>query len=395
MADIARNAALDPAGASALIAHLRNGMPRTRAELAAVSGLGRSTITTRVASLLETGLLAPVGDAASTGGRPPAQFALNPAARVIVAADFGATHATIALTNLTGTILHSAREELEIGLGPATVLTRAVEVIDRLLAQSGRNRSEIAAVGIGLPGPVEHETGRPSNPPIMPGWDAFDVPTWMQQHLPVPVLVDNDVNIMALGERATVYPSTNHLLFVKVSTGIGAGVISGGALQRGARGIAGDLGHVRVPRGAGINCRCGNTGCLEAIASGPAIAASLSSNGIAAKTTRDVVTLVRQGDVDAIRAVRQAGRDLGEVLLTCVSLINPSVIVIGGSLADTGEHLLAGAREVVYSQAVPLATEDLAIVPSRTAENAAVLGAAAMAIEHAFSPAGMEVLTNS
>lgn len=207
------------------------------------------------------------------------------------------------------------------------------------------------------------------------------------------MLVDNDVNIMALGERAFAWPNTEHLMFVKVATGIGAGVISGGLLQRGAQGIAGDIGHVQVARGAGIPCHCGNRGCLEALASGPAIAKALREAGLDVASSRDVIELVKRGNIEAIQAVRQAGRDIGEVLTAAVSLINPSVIAIGGSMARAGEHLIAGVREIVYTRSMPLATEHLSIVQSSAAENAAVLGASMLAIHHALSPAGVDALS--
>ncbi len=212
------------------------------------------------------------------------------------------------------------------------------------------------------------------------------MPGWVQQHLQVPVLVDNDVNIMALGERAIAWPTTSHLMFVKVATGIGSGVISGGRLQRGAQGVAGDIGHVHVARGADVPCHCGNRGCLEALASGPAIARALRAQGVPAENGNDVVALVKRGNIDAIQAVRQAGRDIGEVLTACVSLMNPSVIALGGSMARVGEHLIAGVREVVYTRSIPLATEHLSIVQSATAENAGIIGASVLAIEHALSP---------
>jgi len=261
-----------------------------------------------------------------------------------------------------------------------------VEAGRELLASIDRGPKDLIAIGIGLPGPVQHSTGLPINPPIMPGWDRFDVPGWVQQHLEVPVLVDNDVNIMALGERAVAWPNATHLVFVKVATGIGSGIISGGLLQRGAQGIAGDIGHVQIPRASGIACHCGNRGCLEAIASGPAIAASLRESGLDVESNQAVVDLVKRGNIEAIQAVRQAGRDIGEVLTTCVSLINPSVIAIGGSMARVGEHLIAGMREVVYTRSTPLATEHLSIVQSKTAEKAGVLGASVLAVEHVLSP---------
>jgi glucokinase len=175
-------------------------------------------------------------------------------------------------------------------------------------------------------------------------------------------------------------------MFVKIATGIGAGLISGGTLQRGAQGVAGDIGHVQVARAANVPCRCGNRGCLEAIAAGPAIARTLREQGVEAHTGSDVVDLVKRGSIEAIQAVRQAGRDIGEVLTTCVSLVNPSVIAIGGSMARVGEHLIAGVREVVYTRSTPLATEHLSIVQSAAADRAAILGASMLAVEHALSP---------
>jgi predicted NBD/HSP70 family sugar kinase len=243
---------------------------------------------------------------------------------------------------------------------------------------------------MGLPGPVEHATGRPINPPIMPGWDRYDVPQRVQIDLDVPVLVDNDVNIMALGEL-TAFPDTSDLVFVKVATGIGAGIISGGALQRGAQGTAGDVGHVRVARAGDVRCRCGNTGCLEAVAAGPALARTLREEGLPAETGQDVVDLTRAGDLTALRIVRQAGRDLGEVLATMVNLINPAVVVIGGRLSGAGEHLLAGIREVVYQRSLPLATEHLRLRASSVGDQAAVKGAVALAIGHALSPQQIEL----
>jgi glucokinase len=392
MVDISRGSALGVSGASELFQLLRDGAPRTRASLAQSTGLARSTIAARVDELMGLGLVTPVADAASTGGRPPSQFALNPGARVVLAADLGASHATIAVTDLSGTVLAQHGEPMNIASGPEAVLGWMVEAGHELIDGLGRDRHDLAAIGIGVPGPVEHSTGRPVNPPIMPGWDRFDVPGWVQQHLEVPVLVDNDVNIMALGERVVAFPHVEHLMFVKVATGIGSGVISGGLLQRGAQGIAGDIGHVQVARGAGVPCHCGNRGCLEALASGPAIARALREQGIEAHSGRDVVDLVKRGDLDAIQAVRQAGRDIGEVLTACVSLVNPSVIAIGGSMARAGEHLIAGVREVVYTRSMPLATEHLAIVQSAAAENAAVLGASMLAIHHALSPEGIDAL---
>lgn len=377
-------------GVGDLFQILRDGRPRTRADLAARTGQARSTIAARVDQLLASGLVVPAGEASSTGGRPPATFAFNPGVRVVLAADLGATHAHLALTDLASTVLAERYEDLAIAEGPDVVLGRVAALGLEMLDEVGRPLSDLVGVGVGLPGPVEHSTGRPTNPPIMPGWDNFDVPGRLAETFPVPVLVDNDVNIMALGEHATHWPGVDHLLFVKVATGIGSGIISDGALRRGAQGAAGDLGHIAVPGGSQALCRCGNTGCLEAIASGSAIAAALREEGIDARGPSDVVRLVRAGDLRASHMVRQAGREIGAVLAAAVSMLNPSVIVIGGRLAESGEHLMAGIRETVYQRSLPLATQHLRIVASRNNGRVGVLGASTLAAEHALSPESIE-----
>ncbi|NUT72767.1 ROK family transcriptional regulator [Pseudarthrobacter sp. C4D7] len=373
-------------GPGELLRILRDGHPRTRADMAAITGLGRGAISSRLEPLLELGLVVPVSDAASTGGRPSARLAFNPGARVAAAADVGATHVTVALTDLSGGILIETTEPLEISRGPEIVLDCVAMTLSSHLKAMNRPASDIVAVGIGLPGPVEHSTGKPTSPPIMPGWDGFDVPTYLQRTFEVPILVDNDVNIMAIGERATCWPSEDNMIFLKVATGIGSGVISGGTLQRGAAGVAGDVGHIAVSNAAGIQCRCGKTACLEAIAGAPAIAAHLRDNGLEAFTADDVVSFVRSGDLAAIQAVRQAGRDIGEMLNMCVSFINPSLIVVGGSLARSGEHLIAGIRETIYARSTPLATQHLTIIQSETGPEAGVVGASILAVEHALAP---------
>ncbi|MCS5713939.1 ROK family protein [Herbiconiux sp. CPCC 205716] len=364
---------------------LRDGQPRTRSELAGMTGLARSTVALRIDALMRLALLKPVSDAVSTGGRPSTQFALDPIGHSVLGVDVGASHVRVAVSDLTGGVLEESAVDLDIAAGPREVLDRVMRLGSELVASAGDRVGPLIAVGVGLPGPVEHSTGRPMNPPIMPGWHRYDVAGVLGAHFGVPALVDNDVNIMALGERELAWPEVDDLIFVKIATGIGAGVISGGALQRGAQGTAGDLGHVYVARGAGVHCRCGNEGCLEAIASGSAVARALSHGGSPVATSADVVELVRQGDIDAIQAVRQAGRDLGEVLTTCVSLMNPSTIVLGGALSAAGEHLIAGVREAVYTRAMPFATQHLEITKSRMGADAAIAGAGVLAIQSALS----------
>ena len=379
-----------PGRAGDIFQLLRDGRARTRAELAGITGLARSTVATRIDALISSGLVGPAGEATSSGGRPPSRFAFNPAARVVLAVDVGATHVALAVTDLGGSVLAERRVDQQVADGPEKVLGLVVREAAKLLASASRGLADLAGVGIGLPGPVEHDTGRPVKPPIMPGWDGFDVVRFVQRSLPVPVLVDNDVNIMALGERTAHWPDHDNFIFVKVATGIGAGIISSGELQRGANGTAGDLGHVRVPRGDDVLCRCGNHGCLEALASGPAIAAALRGEGLEAAKGADVVRLVAHGNQQAIQAVRQAGRDVGDVLATVVNLLNPSVIVIGGSIGESGEHLVAGVREVVYRRSLPLATSQLRVGLSHAGDKAAILGASQLVTRHVLSPAVIE-----
>lgn len=390
MVDALRPAAAANPGAGEIFQILRDGTARTKAELAALTGLARSTVALRVDALLAAGLLRPAGEAVSTGGRPPARLAFNSRAGVVLAVDLGATHATIAVADLAGVILDSRTRTIDIGDGPESLLDVILADGAALLDAPASAGISLLGIGIGVPGPVEHSTGRPTNPPIMPGWDRFDVPGYVQRTFDVPVLVDNDVNILALGEHATTWPHVDDLIFVKVSTGIGAGIIAGGQLQRGAQGSAGDMGHVQVPSGSGSAREPGDERDLEALASGAALATALRAGGHEASSPADVVDLVRAGNAAAIEATRQAGRDVGEVLATVVNLLNPSIIVLGGSIARAGEHLLAGVREVVYRRSIPLATQHLAIVQSQAGDRAAVLGAAIMVAREVLSPANVD-----
>ncbi|MDB1086443.1 ROK family transcriptional regulator [Streptomyces sp. ACA25] len=376
-----------PAASTAVLLQLvRDGRPRTRAELAAQSGLARSTVAERIDALLDSGLLRHTDKGPSTGGRPPSMYAFNPEARVVLAADVGATHVNAALTDLAGEVLAEEDRPIDIAAGPEAVLEDLCRLGGALLEQVGRTQADLLGIGIGLPGPVEHSSGRPTNPPIMPGWDGFDVPGYVRQRLGAVTLVDNDVNIMAIGEHRAHWAEAQHMIYVKVATGIGSGLIAGGQLHRGSQGVAGDMGHVRLPDGAQVPCRCGNVGCLEAVASGAALAHRLTELGHPAGSSGDVVALARNGSVTALNLVRQAGRDIGEVLAAAVSFFNPSVIVVGGALSQAGEHLIAGVREIVYQRSLPLATQNLRIVQSRAGERAGIYGAALMVVEDALGP---------
>ncbi len=389
MSGVERRIGIAPPGAGDILQIMLDGRARTKAELAELTGLSRPTISTRVDALLAAGLVKPAGEAASTGGRPPARIEVDPLAGRIVAIDLGATHATVAVTDLSGGIRGSRTRDIVISDGPEPVLDAVIADAQQLLADDSSD-APVFGVGIGVPGPVEHSTGRLINPPIMPGWDRFDIPGYVRRTFDALVLVDNDVNLLALGEQARSWPHVDNLIYVKVSTGIGAGIILGGLLQRGAQGSAGDLGHVQVPYSHDSPREATDERDLEAIASGPAIAASLREAGIDAESSSDVVALVRAGSREAIDATRQAGREVGEVLASVVNLLNPSVIVIGGSIARAGEQVLAGVREVVYRRSIPLATQHLIVVQSQADASAGVLGAAIMLTQAVLAPEAID-----
>src|SRR5215208_5200060 len=367
-------------GAGALLRLIRDGQASTRAELVALTGLARSTVAQRMDALLSQRLVVPAGGSVSTGGRPPQMFAFNRDAGVVLSADLGATHSRLAVTDLGGEVLVEGAE---------AVLAWLERTFDDLLSGVGRTHSDVRGIGVGVPGPVEFATGTPVAPPIMPGWDGYRVSDRLADYCGAPTLVDNDVNIMALGDHWKAWRAYDHLLFVKVATGIGCGIITDGRIHRGAEGAAGDIGHIHVPGNEEI-CRCGNRGCLEAVAGGGAMATRLRAEGIEAMNSRDVVRHVRDGRPEAMQLVRQAGRELGEVLAASVNFFNPGVIVIGGDIAHADEHLLAGVREVVYQRAVPLGTRSLRIVRSALDDRAGVIGAAAMVIEHVLAPEAVD-----
>ena len=358
----------------------------TRNQLMAQTGLGRSTVAQRVDALLSRGLILELAGTTSTGGRPPTTIVFNPAAALILAADLGVTHSRLALTDLSGQLLQEQRADIRIAEGPDIVLSWMIESFGAMLAAAERADAEVGAIGIGVPGPVEFASGQPVSPPIMPGWDRYPIPARIQQRFQVPVLVDNDVNIMALGEHLKTWPQISDMLYVKVGTGIGCGIVTKRDIYRGAQGAAGDIGHIRLADHDDVVCECGNIGCLEAVAGGRALVKAVRSLGHDVETSREVVDLVRSHDLDTVRLVRQAGRDLGEVLASLVNALNPEVIVIGGDVADAQEQVFAGIREVVYQRSTALATRNLQIVPSQLDDRAGVIGAAGMASEHLLSP---------
>lgn len=386
----ARPLAGEAASAGALLRMIRDaGGTLTRAELGRRTGLARSTIAQRVDTLLRHELVYEAAGGDSTGGRPPSALAFNDGSGVVLCGDLGVTHGRLAVSDLGGASLAEEVEEIDIAAGPETVLATVDERFGALLEQAGRARADVRGIGLGVPGPVAFDRGVPASPPIMPGWDGFSIPGWFASRRDAPVLVDNDVNIMALGEHWANWRELGHLLFIKVGTGIGCGIVARGAIHHGAKGAAGDIGHIRLA-GEDTPCRCGNSGCLEAVSGGAALARRLAAQGLDAHTSRDVARLVKEGSAPATQLVREAGRNLGEVLAGAVNFFNPEVIVIGGDVGQSSQQLLAGVREVIFQRSLPLATEDLRVVPSGLGDRAGVVGAAIMVIEHVLAPKAVD-----
>ncbi len=375
---------------------IRSGDACTRPDLGRLLGLGRTVVTQRVAQLVDAGLVEEGALGPSTGGRPSRELRLRADAGHLLVAEVGATRVSAAVTDLSGRLLDHREVAGDITRGPEYGLDRITALFAAGLADRPAGAPPVWGIGVGVPGPVEFATGRPVAPPIMPGWDGYSIRDHLAAAFDAPVWVDNEVNLMALGElRAGAARGERDMIFIKIGTGIGAGLVSGGRLHRGAQGCAGDVGHVAVVDDAAIVCRCGNVGCLEAVAGGAAMAQKLTEAGLDAADSRDVVAHVRAGRPQAMQLVRQAGRTLGGVLATSVNLLNPNVVVVGGDIATADEHLLAGVREVVYQRSLPLATRHLRIVRSRLDDRAGVVGAAVMVIEHVLSPEAVDAAVAS
>jgi predicted NBD/HSP70 family sugar kinase len=377
------------AGAGRLLELVRTGTADTRLALTRESGLARATVNDRLELLLDAGLIHSNGAAASTGGRRAASFAFNEGSGVVYVADLGASQAVLAVCDLGANVLVDEHHDIDIAAGPEVNLALVRERLAPLVAEAGRTQADVVAVTVGVPGPVESSPPRVVAPPIMTGWDGVVVPDALGLALPVPVLVGNDVNLMALGEHRAGFPDREHMLVVKVGTGVGSGIIVARDLHQGADGAAGDIGHIPVP-GVEDQCVCGRIGCVEAKAGGWAIARDLRALGHDVPGSREVVEMIRAREPDALRLVNEGARLLGTAIADAVNVLNPSTVVLGGDIANAHELLLAHVREVVYARSLSLATRRLEIVGSQLRDRAGILGGAHLAIEHRLRPDALD-----
>jgi len=377
-------------GAGGVLKLVRDGRATTRNELAQQSGLSRSTLAERVQSLLALDLLEEATGVASTGGRPPATLTFNRSAGVVLVAALNALSVRVAVCDLEANPLAERTFGFDAGAEPAAVLSEIHAELGLLLEGGGIAPSRARGIGVAVQAPVAIGRGEPVDARMMPRWDGFSIPRWFAAHTDAPVLVDSHVNVMALDEHWTHWREVDHVLFVSVGTTIECGIVSGRAVHRGAHGAAGDIGHIRLAGHDDVLCPCGNTGCLEAVAGGEALASNLSAAGLPARSVRDVLAHARAGEPVALQAIRGAGRAVGEVLAECINFFNPGAIVVGGELAEAQQQLLAGVREAAIGRSLPMATRDLRMGAAELGARAAVIGTAVMVIEHVLAPENVD-----
>lgn len=368
--------------------------PLSKSDLAEATGLSLSAISAHVDRLLEEKLIEISRIGVSSGGRKPRHYALNKNIGLILSIELGTSFVRIAFTNFDCEILCLTTSEIQIIDGPIPILTHISKLVDQMMIENNFDRTSVKGIGLGIPGPVDFALGVPISPPLMPGWDRYPIREFWSQYFDCPCFVDNDVNIMALGEHAKgLQFEYNNVIYVNVDSGIGSGIIYNGMLYRGSTGSAGDIGHYDI--GSDVVCWCGNRGCLEASAGGKALllkgkerADSHMSNYLLQRLSirgelilDDIGTGVLQQDPTSVELIRESGNLIGRVIASIVNFANPDLIVIGGRVAEFGDIFLAAIRQSVYQRSLPLATRNLIINKSSLGEMASLIGGAFMAID--------------
>lgn len=362
----------------AILRLVRSGAANSRAEVARLVGISASTAATRVDELIRLGYLRDAGSGMSKGGRRPQLVEISPASGVVGGVDLGTSHASFGVFDMGGTLLEQRHLDMTIADGPHAILGW---VLHQLREMAGS--AELQGTALALPGPVDSLTGLLVSPSRMPGWNGVNVAALMTELSGVPTLVDNDANLMTLGEHRLKRPGVQHLVFVKAGGGIGCGVIAAGQLHRGSRGMAGDISHVSVPDAPHVLCGCGRYDCLDVLASGTAIVANLRAAGVEVKDTAHVLRLASDAHPLATHMLREAGTRTGNILATIVNFFNPEQLVLGGDLAQA-EAFVAGVRSAIYTQCLPIATDHLEIAVSHTDRLCGVNGAAQLILDHLF-----------
>jgi predicted NBD/HSP70 family sugar kinase len=389
--------AVDSVGSLLAVVNLvRSGRVRTRPGLARALGLGRTVIAQRVDQAIDIGYLEESELGESTGGRAPRNLRFRAERGRIIVCALGALHIRVGVSDLDGTILRSDHREWDITEGPKPTLQVAQDMIDALLA--GLDDEPTWGIAVGVPGPVDFTTGRPVSPPIMPGWDAVDIRGAFERKYHARTWVDNDVNLLALAERARRSDTKNlDLIYLKVGTGIGAAFLFDGQLHRGVSGAAGDIGHTPDRRDDSYGCRCGKTGCLEASAGGWALlrdadAALAAGEDSELRSTADARPLIpedlalaaRRFDQLALRLVGRSAERTGEAIAVLVNALNPSVVVTGGAISSANDAFTVPFARTIQEAALPLTARNLSIVHSQADRDEPIAGGNALVIEQLF-----------
>ncbi len=363
-----------------VVDQLRRAPESTRADVVARTGLSRATVSAIVRDLERDGLLEVVAAAEPHGrtGRRPEVLRLTRRAGAVLGVDFGHEHVRVAVGDLAGRMLAVRDRQVDVDRGMDEALAAASALAAEVIADAEVAQEEIVACGAGVPGPVDRASGRIGTTMILPGWSGTTLAVALEQHLGIPVVVENDANLGALGEHAVgVARGVDDVIYVKVSSGVGAGLISGGRLLHGGTGIAGEIGHVGVvPNGA--PCRCGGRGCLETIVSAPAVRRQLHATA-ADELPDDLVAALGTADPRVARLLADAGRALGRVLANACHLLDPAMIVLGGDPAFATDPVLAGVREELDRHRLPGAGSGVQLVPAALGDQGQVVGALRLA----------------
>jgi predicted NBD/HSP70 family sugar kinase len=357
----------------------------SRAEIARRTGLSRSTVSSLVTDLQADGLVVERAEGTSTaygdqGGRPPIMLSFDASAGAAVGIDFGHRHLRVAVSDLASNVLAQRELALDTDHSAEDGLDAATELVTQALDDAGVERSRVVGAGVGLPGPIEQSSGVVGSAAILPGWVGVPAAEEMHRRLDLPVVVDNDANLGALAEAAFgAGRDASDLVYIKASSGIGAGLILNGRLYRGTSGLAGELGHVLADR-EGLVCRCGNRGCLETVASSGALVELLHRSHGTDVTVAEMVRMARDGDLGSQRVIGDAGRAIGRAVADLLNVLNPELVVVGGDLAAAGEILLEGVRESITRAALPAAAGASRVVAGVLGDRAQVLGAVALVV---------------
>jgi predicted NBD/HSP70 family sugar kinase len=366
-----------------IVDFLRTNGTASRAELARRTGLSRSTVSTLVSDLQRRGLVVErAGQFAGEGqpGRPAALLELDPSAAAAVGVDFDHDKVRVAVSDLSRTVLAEASAPHDVDHDATGALELAADKIDQVLTDASVDRERLLGVGIALAGPIDHDKGSLHPSAVLPGWADIDAANELEQRLDTRCYVDNDANLGALAE-VTLGAGRNarFAAYVSISSGIGAGIVVDGRPYRGHRGTAGEIGHVVVDAQGPI-CRCGNRGCLETLASGPALLRLVQATRDEELTVKQMIELARDGDAGCRRAIADAGQVVGGVVAGLVNLFSPEMVVVGGDVGEAGDLLLDSLREAVRRDALPAAASELKIVAGELGERANLLGALALVL---------------